>query len=176
MNSNAVNLQAFEVLIRNYLKTHFGRNTTQINTNRQILDLEKAYLCIVKNVATKRLACIMRFCELHSEVQWLERTDMWAARQTEGRTNNTGTQYIFICIYGDLQNSKITFPARLQYFSGLQQCGFNQELPIVSQCLRGIQACMLNLAIEDIFPSLHPRVYHGSCLELQARDPGRISK
>ncbi|VDK72428.1 unnamed protein product [Litomosoides sigmodontis] len=58
--------------------------------------------------------------------------------------------------------------------SWLEKCGFKQGLPIISQCSRGLQACMLNLAIEDLFPSAHPRVYHGSCLELQARDPRRM--
>ncbi|VDP18424.1 unnamed protein product [Onchocerca flexuosa] len=60
--------------------------------------------------------------------------------------------------------------------SWLQKCGFKQDLPIVSHCLRGIQACMLNLIIEDLFPSLRPRTYHGSCYELQVRDPKRISE
>uniref|UniRef100_A0A0R3RQD8 Rhodanese domain-containing protein n=1 Tax=Elaeophora elaphi TaxID=1147741 RepID=A0A0R3RQD8_9BILA len=58
----------------------------------------------------------------------------------------------------------------------LQKCGFKQDLPIISQCLRGVQACFLNLVIEDLFPSVRPRVYHGSCSELQARDPKRISE
>ncbi|KAL3985867.1 Rhodanese-like domain family protein [Acanthocheilonema viteae] len=57
----------------------------------------------------------------------------------------------------------------------LEKCGFKQDLPIISQCLRGVQACLLNLVIEDLFPSVRPRVYHGSCLELQARDPKKIS-
>uniref|UniRef100_A0A1I8EZ12 Rhodanese domain-containing protein n=1 Tax=Wuchereria bancrofti TaxID=6293 RepID=A0A1I8EZ12_WUCBA len=56
----------------------------------------------------------------------------------------------------------------------LQKCGFKQDLPVISQCLRGIQACLLNSVIEDLFPSLRPRVYHGSCFELQTRDPKRI--
>ncbi|EJW85133.1 hypothetical protein WUBG_03957 [Wuchereria bancrofti] len=58
--------------------------------------------------------------------------------------------------------------------SWLQKCGFKQDLPVISQCLRGIQACLLNSVIEDLFPSLRPRVYHGSCFELQTRDPKRI--
>uniref|UniRef100_A0A915PHF8 Rhodanese domain-containing protein n=1 Tax=Setaria digitata TaxID=48799 RepID=A0A915PHF8_9BILA len=58
----------------------------------------------------------------------------------------------------------------------LLSCGFKRDLPVISQCLRGIQACMLNLVIEDLFPSVRPRVYHGSCLELQNRDPERISE
>ncbi|MCP9264641.1 putative thiosulfate sulfurtransferase [Dirofilaria immitis] len=60
--------------------------------------------------------------------------------------------------------------------SWLQKCGFKEDLPTVSHCLRGIQACMLNSIIEDLFPSQHPRTYHGSCIELQARDPKRISE
>ncbi|EJD75826.1 hypothetical protein LOAG_17110 [Loa loa] len=60
--------------------------------------------------------------------------------------------------------------------SWLLKCGFKQDLPIISQCLRGIQACLLNSVIEDLFPSLRPRVYHGSCFELQVRDPKRISE
>ncbi|VDN18350.1 unnamed protein product [Gongylonema pulchrum] len=72
------------------------------------------------------------------------------------------------------ENGHLKSPDELK--SWLEHCGFKKDRPTVSLCLRGIQACMLNLAIEDLYPSLHPRVYHGSCLELQARDPGRISE
>ncbi|VDM95627.1 unnamed protein product [Thelazia callipaeda] len=72
------------------------------------------------------------------------------------------------------ENGRLKTDKELKFW--LQKCGFKHNLPTISLCLRGMQACMLNLVIEDIFPTLHPRVYHGSCLELQNRDPARLSE
>uniref|UniRef100_A0A7E4WDL5 Rhodanese-like protein n=1 Tax=Panagrellus redivivus TaxID=6233 RepID=A0A7E4WDL5_PANRE len=56
----------------------------------------------------------------------------------------------------------------------LENAGFDPEKKTITLCNTGMQASLLNLVLDEVYPNSPLRLYNGSLKELEIRDPGRI--